>query len=77
VSPPLLKAADATIDSAVGLGDAAIDRRNVSALGLAVLLPPQFALARDTYPSRPIHVIVGLLLGTAAETVAGDLRKDI
>jgi tripartite-type tricarboxylate transporter receptor subunit TctC len=47
-----------------------IDRRTVSVLGLAALLPPQFALAQDVYPSRPIRVIVGFTPGAAADITA-------
>ena len=47
-----------------------IDRRTLSVFGLAVLLPPRFALARDVYPSRPIHIIVGFTPGAAADITA-------
>ena len=47
-----------------------IDRRTLSVLGLAAMLPPQFALAEDAYPSRPIHVIVGFTPGAAADITA-------
>jgi tripartite-type tricarboxylate transporter receptor subunit TctC len=47
-----------------------INRRTVSVLSLAALLPPQFALAQDAYPSRPIHVIVGFTPGAAADITA-------
>jgi tripartite-type tricarboxylate transporter receptor subunit TctC len=47
-----------------------IDRRTMSVLGLAALLPPQVALAREAYPSRPIHVIVGFTPGAAADITA-------
>jgi tripartite-type tricarboxylate transporter receptor subunit TctC len=46
-----------------------IDRRTVFILGLAALLP-QFALVQDTYPSHPIHVIVGFTPGAAADITA-------
>jgi len=47
-----------------------ISRRTASVLGLAALLPSQFALAQDPYPSRPIHVIVGFTPGAAADITA-------
>jgi tripartite-type tricarboxylate transporter receptor subunit TctC len=47
-----------------------IDRRTLSVLGLAAMLPPRFAWAVDAYPSRPIHVIVGFTPGAAADITA-------
>ena len=47
-----------------------ISRRIASVLGLAALIPPQLALAQDTYPLRPIHVIVGFTPGAAADITA-------
>ena len=47
-----------------------IDRRTLSVLGLAAMLPPQFALAEDAYPSRPVHVIVGFTPGAASDITA-------
>ena len=44
-----------------------ISRRTASVLGLAALIPPRLALAQDTYPSRPIHVVVGFPPGAAAD----------
>jgi tripartite-type tricarboxylate transporter receptor subunit TctC len=44
-----------------------ISRRTASVLGLAALILPRFALAQDTYPSRPIHVVVGFPPGAAAD----------
>ena len=52
-----------------------IDRRTVSLFGLAALLRPQFALAGDVYPSRPIHIIVGFTPGAAAD-VTGRVLAD-
>jgi tripartite-type tricarboxylate transporter receptor subunit TctC len=47
-----------------------VSRRTAFVLGLAALLPPQFALAEENYPSRPIHVIVGFTPGAAADITA-------
>lgn len=47
-----------------------IDRRTLSVLGLAAMLPSQFALAEESYPSRPIHIIVGFTPGAAADITA-------
>ncbi len=52
-----------------------IDRRTVSLFGLAALLQPRFALAGDTYPSRPIHIIVGFTPGAAAD-ITGRVLAD-
>jgi tripartite-type tricarboxylate transporter receptor subunit TctC len=54
-----------------------IDRRTLSVLGLAAMLPPQFAWAVDAYPSRPIHVIVGFTPGAAADITARLLGESI
>src|SRR6516164_4417741 len=54
-----------------------IDRRTLSVFGLAVLLPPRFALARDVYPSRPIHIIVGFTPGAAADITARVLGESM
>ena len=54
-----------------------IDRRTLSVLGLAAMLPPQFALAEDAYPSRPIHVIVGFTPGAAADITARVLGESM
>lgn len=53
-----------------------IDRRTASMLGLSALLP-QFALAHDAYPSRPIHVIVGFTPGAAADITARVLGEGL
>jgi tripartite-type tricarboxylate transporter receptor subunit TctC len=45
-------------------------------LGLSALLP-QFALAHDAYPSRPIHVIVGFTPGAAADITARVLGEGL
>jgi tripartite-type tricarboxylate transporter receptor subunit TctC len=54
-----------------------IDRRTLSILSLAAILPPQFALATDVYPSRPIHVIVGFTPGAAADITARVLGESM
>ena len=54
-----------------------IDRRTLSVLGLAAMLPSQFALAGDAYPSRPIHVIVGFTPGAAADITARVLGESM
>ena len=54
-----------------------IDRRTLSVLGLAALLPPPFALAHDVYPSRPIHIIVGFTPGAAADITARVLGESM
>ena len=54
-----------------------IDRRTLSVFGLAAMLPPQFALAEDAYPSRPIHVIVGFTPGAAADITARVLGESM
>jgi tripartite-type tricarboxylate transporter receptor subunit TctC len=54
-----------------------IDRRTLSVLGLAAMLPPHFAWAVDAYPSRPIHVIVGFTPGAAADITARVLGESI
>ena len=54
-----------------------IDRRTLSVLGLAAMLPPPFALAEDAYPSRPIHVIVGFTPGAAADITARVLGESM
>jgi tripartite-type tricarboxylate transporter receptor subunit TctC len=54
-----------------------IDRRTVSMLGLAALFPPQFALAQEVYPSRPIHMIVGFTPGAAADVTARMLGEGL
>ncbi len=54
-----------------------IDRRTVSVLGLAALFSPQFVLAQDAYPSRPIHMIVGFTPGAAADITARVLGEGL
>jgi tripartite-type tricarboxylate transporter receptor subunit TctC len=54
-----------------------VSRRTAFVLGLAALLPPQFALAEENYPSRPIHVIVGFTPGAAADITARVLGEGV
>ncbi|MBO0717980.1 MAG: tripartite tricarboxylate transporter substrate binding protein [Rhizobiales bacterium] len=54
-----------------------IDRRTLSLLGLAAMLPPRFAWAVDAYPSRPVHVIVGFTPGAAADITARVLGESM
>jgi tripartite-type tricarboxylate transporter receptor subunit TctC len=54
-----------------------IDRRTLSVLGLAAMLPSQFALAEEVYPSRPIHVIVGFTPGAASDIAARVLGESM
>jgi tripartite-type tricarboxylate transporter receptor subunit TctC len=53
-----------------------IDRRTISRLGLAALLSPKLALAEDTYPSRPIHLIVGFTPGAASDITGRLFAKE-
>jgi len=50
-----------------------IDRRTASLLGLAALLSPpalaREALAREAYPTRPVHLIVGFTPGAASDVI--------
>jgi tripartite-type tricarboxylate transporter receptor subunit TctC len=46
-----------------------IDRRAISLLALAAICSPR-ALAQATYPSRPIHLIVGFTPGAASDIAA-------
>jgi tripartite-type tricarboxylate transporter receptor subunit TctC len=54
-----------------------IDRRTLSVLGLAAMLPSQFALAEEVYPSRLIHVIVGFTPGAASDIAARVLGESM
>lgn len=47
-----------------------IDRRTMSLLGLAALSRPFAALAAETYPSRPVHLIVGFTPGATSDVIA-------
>ncbi len=46
-----------------------IDRRTMSLLSLSAVLSPA-ALAAETYPSRPIHLIVGFTAGATSDVIA-------
>ncbi len=52
-----------------------IDRRTVSLLGLAALSSPATVLAAETYPSRPIHLIVGFTAGATSDVIARIFAK--
>jgi tripartite-type tricarboxylate transporter receptor subunit TctC len=47
-----------------------IDRRTMSLLSLAAISSPATALAVETYPSRPIHLIVGFTAGATSDVIA-------
>jgi tripartite-type tricarboxylate transporter receptor subunit TctC len=47
-----------------------IDRRTISLLGLATILSPVGTLAAESYPSRPIHLIVGFTAGATSDVIA-------
>jgi tripartite-type tricarboxylate transporter receptor subunit TctC len=47
-----------------------IDRRAVSLLGLAAILSPIGTFAAESYPSRPIHLIVGFTAGATSDVIA-------
>ena len=47
-----------------------IDRRKMSILTAAALAAPAQAFAAETYPSRPIHLIVGFSPGASSDIVA-------
>jgi tripartite-type tricarboxylate transporter receptor subunit TctC len=44
-----------------------IDRRNFSLLGLAAALSPARAAAAETYPSRPLRLLVGFTPGSSSD----------
>jgi tripartite-type tricarboxylate transporter receptor subunit TctC len=48
-----------------------IDRRTISLLGVAAILSPIGTLAAESYPSRPIHLIVGFTAGATSDVIAG------
>lgn len=47
-----------------------IDRRTMSLLSLTTILSPATALAAETYPSRPIHLVVGFTAGATSDVIA-------
>jgi tripartite-type tricarboxylate transporter receptor subunit TctC len=47
-----------------------IDRRTISLLGLAAILSPIGTLGAESYPSRPIHLIVGFTAGATSDVIA-------
>jgi tripartite-type tricarboxylate transporter receptor subunit TctC len=52
-----------------------IDRRKMSLLGLAAISSPATALAAETYPSRPIHLVVGFTAGATSDVIARVFAK--
>jgi tripartite-type tricarboxylate transporter receptor subunit TctC len=52
-----------------------IDRRAISLLGLAAILSPASAVAAQTYPTRPIHLIVGFTAGATSDIIARIFAK--
>jgi tripartite-type tricarboxylate transporter receptor subunit TctC len=47
----------------------------MSLLGLAAISSPAMAFAADTYPSRPIHLIVGFTAGATSDVIARIFAK--
>lgn len=47
-----------------------IDRRTTCLFGLAAMLSPAHVLAQETYPSRPVHLIVGFPPGASMDISA-------
>ena len=52
-----------------------IDRRTISLLGLAAILSPLRTLAAESYPSRPIRLIVGFTPGATSDVIARIFAK--
>lgn len=52
-----------------------IDRRTISLLGLAAIMSPRGALAAETFPTRPIHLIVGFTAGATSDIIARIFAK--
>jgi tripartite-type tricarboxylate transporter receptor subunit TctC len=52
-----------------------IDRRTLSLLGLAAVLSPAAAFAEESYPTRPIHLIVGFTAGATSDVIARIFAK--
>lgn len=52
-----------------------IDRRTMCLLGLAAISSPATTLAAETYPSRPIHLVVGFTAGATSDVIARIFAK--
>lgn len=52
-----------------------IDRRTMSLLSLAALSAPVAAFGAETYPSRPIHLVVGFTAGATSDVIARIFAK--
>lgn len=52
-----------------------IDRRTLSLLGLAALSSPGTARAAESYPSRPVHLVVGFTAGATSDVIARIFAK--
>lgn len=52
-----------------------LDRRTLSLLALAGALSPLRALAQESYPTRPVHTIVGFTPGASSDIVARIFAK--
>lgn len=52
-----------------------IDRRTMSLLSLAAAAAPATALAAGSYPSRPVHLIVGFTPGATSDVIARIFAK--
>jgi len=53
-----------------------IDRRTMSLISLAALAAPRTALAADSFPSRPIHVVVGFTPGSSSDITGRIFAKE-
>ena len=47
-----------------------IDRRTMCLLGVAAVSSPRMAFAAETFPSRPIHLVVGFTAGATSDVIA-------
>jgi len=52
-----------------------IDRRTMSLLSLAAVSAPAMAWAAESYPSRPVHLIVGFTAGATSDVIARIFAK--
>ncbi len=52
-----------------------LDRRTMCLLGLAAVSSPARAFAAETYPSRPIHLVVGFTAGATSDVIARIFAK--